>query len=388
VTTQLETRRIIRAIYTLGFIFAVHSALPTYINSEFLARFAGDKTVGLIYVLSSVATLLAFTVIGKTLRRYGDYNIIVVMTLVALFSVSGLLSFKDPIILTALFTIFSVAGSIIAFNIDVFLENFSKNSSTGSIRGNFLSLTNAAWIFTPLITGFILTDGDYWKIYLMAAILLIPMLMILVSNFQNFTDVKYHNLSVKKVITELPEHHSTYKILMSNFLLQFFFAWMVIYTPIYLHSYIGFGWDKIGIIFTIMLFPFALLEAPLGRLADKRYGEKEILSIGFVIIAVSTAALTLISGQNFYLWAIGLLLTRVGASMVQVMNETYFFKKNSSQDPDILSVFRMTGPFAFVIASLFGTILFMFTDYRQSFLILGVIMLLGLKYSLTIKDTL
>ena len=163
---------------------------------------------------------------------------------------------------------------------------------------------------------------------------------------------------------------------------------MVVYTPIYLHSHVGFGWNKIGIIFTVMLLPFALLESPLGRLADEKYGEKEILSAGFVIIAVATAALAFVGGPNFYLWMLGLFATRVGASMIEVMNETYFFKKNSDRDPSIIGLFRMTKPFAYIIAPLFATVLFFFADYRLSFLVLGMIMLLGLRYSLTLKDTL
>lgn len=186
----------------------------------------------------------------------------------------------------------------------------------------------------------------------------------------------------------MPKHHSTYKILASNFLLQFFYAWMVIYTPIYLHTYIGFDWQAIGIIFTIMLFPFAILEAPLGQLADERFGEKEMLTAGFIITAITTALLAFIPNADFWLWAAGLLATRIGASAIEIMNETYFFKKNGENHPDILSLFRMTRPMAYIIAPLIATFLLQFLSYQYLFIVLGGIMLLGLRYSLTLRDTL
>jgi len=115
---------------------------------------------------------------------------------------------------------------------------------------------------------------------------------------------------------------------------------MVIYTPIYLNQHLGIDWTQIGMIFTIMLLPFIFLQFPLGRLADTRLGEKEIMAIGFGILVVSTAALSFITTTSFWVWALALFATRVGASAVAVMNETYFFKKTNDTDADLLEFFH------------------------------------------------
>jgi hypothetical protein len=81
-------------------------------------------------------------------------------------------------------------------------------------------------------------------------------------------------------------------------------------------------------------------------------------------------------------------MTRVGASMVEIMNETYFFKKNSDRTPDLIGVFRLTRPFAYLIAPVIASMLLMALDYPSLFVVLGILMLYGLRYSLTIKDTL
>jgi hypothetical protein len=74
--------------------------------------------------------------------------------------------------------------------------------------------------------------------------------------------------------------------------------------------------------------------------------------------------------------------------MVEIMNETYFFKKNPEDRPDIVSLFRMTRPLAYIIAPVIATALLQFIDYKMLFVVLGFIMFLGIRYSLTLKDTL
>jgi len=363
-------------------------AIPAYINSEFLSQFVGTKSVGIIFTVSAAIALLMFSLVGKWLKKYGDYKIASVLCSIIIISLVGLIFAKNPFLLTVLFIAFDVSVTMLYFSIDIFLETYSKDNSTGTVRGTFLSIASSAWIIAPILSGLILISGKYWYIYLAALITFLPVLSLITSTMSQFKDSRYRNISIIKIVRDLPKHHSTYKIIASNFLLQFFYAWMVIYTPIYLHTYIGFDWQAIGVIFTIMLFPFAILEAPLGRLADERFGEKEMLTAGFIIIAISTALLSLITTADFWLWAAALLATRIGASAVEIMNETYFFKKNGENHPDIVSLFRMTKPTAYIIAPLIATFLLQFMGYQYLFVVLGAIMLLGLRYSLTLKDTL
>jgi MFS family permease len=372
----------------IGFFFGLAIALPAYINSEFLANLIGPKAVGIIFAFSSLIAIITFTFIGKWLKKYGDYKIATTLVSIAILALAGLIFLKDPALLTIAFILFDVSITILAFNIDIFLETFSKENATGTVRGTYLSILNSAWIIAPIVAGFILTDEKYWKIYFASLIVFLPVLSIITGTMSRFKDSTYKNISFFRLITGLPKHHSTYKILASNFILQFFYSWMVIYTPIYLRTYMGFDWQAIGIIFTIMLFPFVLLEAPLGRLADERWGEKEMLTVGFIITSISTILLAFIPNADFWLWTAGLLATRIGASMIEIMNETYFFKKNRENRPDIVSLFRMTRPVAYIIAPLIATVLLQFVNYNMLFVVLGIVLLFGLRYSLTLKDTL
>ena len=238
-----------------------------------------------------------------------------------------------------------------------------------------------------MIAGFILTDGDYWKVYLAAAIFMVVVLFLLISNLKHYEDPEYARVPFWSTLKEVWRNKNIYKIFMANFLLKFFFAWMVIYTPIYLHEHIGFEWSVIGIMFTIMLLPFALFEMPIGKLADTTWGEKEFLTIGFVIMAFSVGTLAFITDANFILWTALLFITRIGASIVEIMTESYFFKQIDATDANLLGFFRNTYPLAYIIAPLFATGILAVIDYRFLFLVLAGVMLLGLRYSLALKDT-
>jgi MFS family permease len=153
-------------------------------------------------------------------------------------------------------------------------------------------------------------------------------------------------------------------------------------------EYLRLDWDIIGIIFSIMLLPFVLTQIPLGFLADKKFGEKEILSIGFVIISIFTVSISFINNINIFLTlAFILFMTRVGAAMVELMNDTYFFKQINDDDLNIINLYRVATPLAYIISPILATIVLIFVPFKFIFLILGLIMILGLKCSLSIKDT-
>src|SRR3989344_5199267 len=326
----MTTPRISRALfilYLVGFLFALNQALPAYISSTFLTGFATEKSVGVIYTIASAITIVLFFLLPRLLRRFGNYQLafwFFVLDGIAMLGLAGSHSFW----LAA----------------DIFLEHYSRDSQTGSIRGIYMTVINGAWVFSPLLAGFILSDGDYWKIYLAGAILILPALFLLRGGFKKFSDPNYKNIAVWSTLKNIWRQRDLFRIFSVSFLLGFFYTWMIIYTPIYLHDHLGFSWQTIGLIFTIMLLPFVLTETPLGKLADKKCGEKEILSLGLMIMALSTATLTFVSSTSVALWAALLFVTRVGASAVEIMSETYFFKKVQSSQANIISLYRSARP--------------------------------------------
>jgi MFS family permease len=375
-------------LVVIGFIFTLHSTLTVYITSSFLSQFIDESRVGIVYTLGSLLTIAFFTAIVGVLRRFGNYKTTLGLLFLTLLSLIGMAYSEYALLAFAFFMLNFVVIALTGFSFDIFLESFSSNAKTGKIRGTFLSVTNIAWILGPAVSAFLLNDDNFTKVFLVAGALLIPVLFLFKHNLKNFKDPEYTHVPFWKGFGEAWSDRNIRATLIIHLLLQFFYAWMVIYMPLYLHENIGFSWDVIGLILSGMLIPFVLVQAPLGRLADSRYGEKEIMSIGFVIIALATGALSFIEGSNPWVWFILLFITRIGAASVEVMADTYFFKKVDVSKVNIISFFRTTRPMAYVVSPVIATVLFSLIDIRALFFALGLLMLYALRYTMSIEDTL
>jgi MFS family permease len=136
-----------------------------------------------------------------------------------------------------------------------------------------------------------------------------------------------------------------------------------------------------------MLLPFVLFELPVGEMADEKYGEKEFLTMGFVIMGLSTIFISFVTVKIFWIWAALLFITRIGASFVEISSESYFFKQVNPEKTDVISFFRITRPLSFIVGPILATITLGFIPFEYIFIIIGSLMILGTKYSLVLKDT-
>ena len=385
-------------IYILGFLFVLHVTLPVYINSTFLSHFTGEQNIGLVYSIGSLLTILFFSLVPGIMERIGNYRTILWLLIIEVVSLVGLAygdTFGTPAdiiwLVVPAFIVSFVAIAVINFNIDVFLENFIDREHVGRVRGVYLTILNIAWLAGQFILARVAEiQFDFWKVYLASAFLLIPVIFIIRAHLRDFVDPLYTKTPLWRTIKEVWADKNILGIFMCSFLMQFFFAWMVIYSPIYLHDHIGFSISSMSDIFTIMLLPFVLIELPLGRLADSTFGEKEIMSIGFIVAAIATGVMALIVAPTFAIWAVVLFFTRVGASMVEIMSETYFFKKVTTVNVNTVSLFRTMRPFAYLVSPLIATILltFLHMPIKYLFVVLALLMFYGLRFSLALEDTL
>lgn len=374
-------------LYLLVFLGSLHYALPVYINSTFITEKTSESFVGIIYTIASLLAIIAIILTPLLLKRAGNYRVFLSFAFLQIISLLGLVFFKEAYIIIPIFILNQILISLMIINTDIFLESYDDNRNTGKIRGIALTVSNFAFLISPLVIGFLLTDGDFWKIYLLAAIVTGMMFLLTQFYFKGFKDPIYQKASFMATLWKILKNKDLRSIFVSNFILRLFYAGMVIYTPIFLYEYIGFDWSTIGIIFFIMILPFVILELPLGRIADKLIGEKELLTVGFVVTAIFTLSLSLTSSINPAWWAFLLFGTRIGASIIEIMSETHFFKLVDGKDANIISFFRNNRPLAYVIAPLIASFSLLFIELRYIFIVFAVIIFIGIFFSLSIKDT-
>lgn len=344
--------------------------------------------VSVLYIVASSLTILGLLQMPGILTRLGNRKTSLLLSVVGFFSLIGLALGTNTIVITGSFIVFFVSSNFLFASLDIFVKDLSQETSIGKSRGLYLMILNLAWVVSQAISGSVVTKSSFKGLYLLGACFMALVVIIFVKSLHNFIDPKYKKVAILDTFKVFVKNKNISKIYLVNFILKFFYVWMIIYTPIYLHEHIGFHWDAIGLIFTVMLLPFVALTYSLGKLSDK-IGEKEFLTLGFIFIAVSTMLIPFITEPSLLIWAGILFATRVGAATIEIMSESYFFKNVSKEDPDIISFFRNTSPLAFILAPLIAIPVFIFTpSFEHIFFVLGAILLTGLYVTLRIKDTL
>ena len=123
-----------------------------------------------------------------------------------------------------------------------------------------------------------------------------------------------------------------------------------------------------------------ILEPILGRLADKIGRERQLFSLGFLIMAVSLI-LTGFS-QNTHFLIILLVLSSVGASFIEAIDQSLFMKKANHHKTSMIGIFSTAGALGFAIALLLCAILLIFVNLSAVFVILGFLLLIFCLISL------
>ncbi len=379
--------RLLNTIFLSNIFISFHYALIIYVNSTFLNSFFSETQVSALYVIGSIFNTLLLINASKILEKIGVYKFATYCILIEFLSILGLAVSTASFLVGLYFLTHLVTISLLLFNMDMFIEEASKdNGLTGSIRATYLTVTNITIVLGPSLVALLLFNENYWLVYTVSCLFLIP-LYFFFRRLKNIQNPIVQHIKIKETLSEYIKNKNLYNIFASNFLLQLFYAYMVIYVPLYLEKYIDFSWSEIGVMFTIMLLPFVLFELPVGELADEKYGEKEFLTVGFIIMGLSTIFISFVTAKVFWIWATLLFITRVGASFVEISTESYFFKQVNPDKSDVIGFFRISRPLSFIVAPVLATITLQFIPFQYIFILIGTLMIVGTRYSLALNDT-
>lgn len=384
----MDRKKALPAIYWATFFYSLHYAVVLYIESSYLSTFFSAENVGLIFTGAALISVIIHFNIAPFLKRVGNYVFIISLVIAEVASLSLLALAPGKEVVVTAFIMHQVLLNLIFLSLTVFLETYSKNETTGGNRGLFLTILNLAVLIGALI-GSRAIDGDSYKnVFIWSAVLVLPIIYLIGSKFKEFRDPHYDSTDVPKTLSRILSDKNLRSVFSIQFILEFFYGVMVIYTPLYLHGTIGLPMsDILGIIIPVALIPFIVSPYILGNLADKRFGEKEILIIGFVIMGVSTFYLSFITVASVAIWAMALLITRIGATAIETMAESYFFKQVDATDTHIISFFRNLRSLSYLVAPVAASAFITAFSFQYLFACLGIIILLGLRPSLRLTDT-
>ncbi len=390
--TQVRTRGLFFSNYVALLLLSLHWACVLYINSPYLDQFVTQKTTGILYSVSAFLTIGAFLFAPYILNRVGNIRLLLACSVLEFGALIGMGLASSTWVALTFFVIHQAIVPILLFNLDIIMEtlNDGHEDSTGRQRGILLTIMSLTTACAPLAIGYGIGTGtpDFMFAYMSSAFILIPFVYVILKKFKHFTDPNYAHLRLKEAFREFWHQRDIRFVFCAHFLLQLFFTWMVIYTPLYLSKTIGFDWEEIGAILFVGLMAYVLLEYLIGVVADRYIGEKEMMAFGFGVMAIATSWFVFLDHSSILAWMVAMFMTRVGASFVETTTESYFFKHTQGKDSNLIGLFRITRPLSYVIGALLGVITIgIIPDEKLLFVVLGVLMIPGLFFAMALKDT-
>ena len=269
--------------------------------------------------------------------------------------------------------------------LDVVIEQYSEDKKSGRIRGLHLMILNAGFLIGPFLSAKILAVFGFNGLFVASLALNCLVLIVSLIGLRGVNGRFRGQLTVRDIGMKVLTNKNVLNIYMVSLALEAFYALMIVYTPLYLLGR-GFSWEQIGLIFTVMLIPFVVLEYPIGILADEKFGEKEMIIGGLLIMAFSSLAIFFVSSNSIFVWAAILLLTRVGAASVETLRDSYFYKKIDGRDVDLISFFRTTRAVAYLLATGLSAMLLIIAPMKYIFLLIAGMVLLGVYPAFRLVD--
>lgn len=360
-------------------------ALLAYVNSSMLGQFASQGIVNITYTLSAVLSLVLVGIAPNIIRRIGNMKY-VGFSLVGSTLLLYLISTHSGLSIVPFFIVYFALNSVILYGLDLFLEHYSLESKTGNIRGTYLALGNIGWVAAPIISSTVQASFGFSFVYITAAMAVFATFIVVFLGQRGFVDKIYRKSHFIDGLHILRKNKALRRLTLLNFLLQTYFVVMVIYSPVYLTSVIGFSWKTLGIILTVMLSPFVIFPYPVGKLADK-VGEKRLMYLGLTLMTLATIVFASLGATSAIIYALVLFATRTGASILETMCDSAFFKRVTDADSAVISTYRTMMPVAYTVGPLIAGLIFALYSYKILFLIIGVVMALSISIVYRIKDS-
>jgi len=376
----------VRIVNGVSFLVGFSQAAIVYVLSTYFKQASGTENVGIFYTGSYLIILLLLLNLHKLVRGFGKIRIFIFSSFLKIAANILIIAFQFSNLSVVFLVLYVVFMGVEWANLDSILETFSEDKTSGRIRGMHLTILNLGFIFSPLLSTTLLQKFDFRGVFFLALGLNILIFLIALVGFHGIDGKFEKKVRSLEVITLAIKNKNIFSIYYISFVLEFFYALMVIYSPIYLHD-LGFSWEKIGIAFTIMLIPFVILQYPAGIMADKKYGEKELLIISIFIMALSTMAFYLFSSKSIFFWAAVLFATRIGAALVEILRDSYFYKQVDGRDVDIINFFRSAMPVGYVVGTAISAIILLFFPLRSIFIIVVFVVLSALYPAIKLEDS-
>lgn len=385
-------RTMLFAEFSKTTFYALYYAIPLFLASTFLSSFVDERWFGLVYGISGVLSVFMAFEASKYLNILSNYRTSIGAMIGAFIATLGLAHVPNdaPLLAVTFFIIQQISLNLLWLCLNISLEEISKQNETGSVRGLFLTLTNLGILLAPMIAGILYNLYGFRGVYLTAAFFLLPLFWIHINYTRSIREPKYTDVSLTSTLRTLSKKADVFRIIIAQLVLASFYGVMILYSGLYITENTTITMDRfLAVIMPIALTPFVIFPYGLGKIADLIWGEKEILTIGLLIIGVICITIPFISSNSIVVWAFVLFMSRVGASFVESMASIYFYKKVHHSEAGLITLFNNVGSVSMIFVPVIASILMGVYGLPMGalFTIIGIVALASLSIISKIHDT-
>lgn len=384
-------RKFLSAFMTLlflNFLHAIQHFSIAFVNSSYLATFFSTQTISLIYILSSASLIFALFAVPALVIRFGAWPLLIFTIPLLQLSIIFFGFAGTALVALIFFILRSMLGNSMRYMLDLYVESISKDESkTGNTRSLYISAGVVGILLGPVFASILVFGDNYQVLYAFSAMVLAPMFFIALTELRKFKPAVPKVGLFKETFQSLLDcKRSVRNTMLVNLAFQIWGVVIAVYAPLYLVEN-GFSWQFIGSLIAVAQLPYLIMEIPLGIIADKYIGEKEMMTVGIFTLGLLTALLSFIPLTSIIAWSVVFILMRTGSAAIEISTESYFFKQVNEQDPALISMFRMLLPIGGIVGPLLVFLVIPFTGLQWMFAVIGIVVLFGALFAQRIIDT-
>lgn len=376
----------VKIIGAISLLLGFAQSLLVYVESSYFKLSLGSDNVGLFYSIAYVIALVGLLNMHRIIKWIGKSIAFFLLFLVQILAIAMLMIVSPSLWGIVLMMTYIIASYLVLVVLDIILETYSEDKASGRIRGLHLTLINIGFLIGPMISTGVLEKYDYPGLFFATMVINMGIFLIALIGLRDGNKHFHGNLTVRDLVKKIFVNVDLMRIYWISFALEFFYALMIVYTPLYLLD-LGFTWQQIGIMFTVMLIPFVLFGYAAGYLADRKFGEKEMIIGSLAIMLVSSATIFFITSPSLWLWAVILFSTRIGAAFIETLRDSYFYKRIDGEDMDLISFFRTARSFAYLFSTGISALFLVFFPVKSVFLLVAAVLFFSLYPAVRLVDS-
>ena len=226
----------VRLVSFLSFFLGFLDAFLIYILSAYFAAVTGSDNVGAFYLIAYSGVLLSLFYLQPLIRTIGKARALYLGLGITILASALLMRLEATWMSVGIALIFIVATNLIWVTLDILLESFSEDRRSGRIRGFYLTIMNAGLLTAPFLSTLTLERYQYAGVFFVLILGYMLVFLIALLGLRGDNMVFQEKLRLRQTIAKMLVKKNLFRIYFISFAMEFFYAMMIVYTPLYLRS--------------------------------------------------------------------------------------------------------------------------------------------------------